>query len=356
MNVAILLTPTSSIDDTAEPRREEDEMFQKVLAATDLITVCDAPVLTAAKLAKQTDAKLYIIHVLESASFENRHLIKDFKTGKEIVVKEAYIEAVKKKINRIYEKASALYGNFEIKVTIGFPWIEIIRWAREEKADLIVLGPHSLRAKEKGVIRVTGKIGSTIEGVLTRENCPVMIVNQSIPNEKLKFKNVMVSIDFSKSCECALNFAVKITQKFSSKLFTFHMIPVPPYPKYSSCDYEADVRNLKQRLKDFGPKIPDEIDHQLHIWGGALPHLEIIKCVQKNNIDLILMGSHTKEKTGKWYPGSVVEQVSCRSSCPVVVVTDPEVLLPWEDDVRVRTRPGKDIDRLIRVFSGKGIA
>ena len=67
------------------------------------------------------------------------------------------------------------------------------------------------------------------------------------------------------------------------------------------------------------------------------------------------MGSHTKEKTGKWYPGSVVEQVSCRSFCPVAVVTDPEVLLPWEDDLKLKSPPGKEIDRLIRVFSEKKV-
>ena len=152
-------------------------MFTNVLAASDRITVCDAPVLTAARIAEQNNAKLHIIHVLESASSDNRHLIKHFKTGEEIVTGAAYEEAVTEEINKVYAEVLKPYGNYEIRVTPGFPWEEILRWARQISTDLIVLGPHSTRAEEKGVVRAVGKIGSTVEGVIMRENCPVMIVN-----------------------------------------------------------------------------------------------------------------------------------------------------------------------------------
>ncbi len=326
-------------------------MLRKVLVATDLVTVCDAAVLTAAKLAQQNHAKLYILHVLESTPAGDRRLIKDAKTGKEATDSDTYSESVKKQIQRIYQKALARCGEFEIKITTGVPWIEIIRYSKQENARLVVLGPHSRRSQANGVERSAGRFGSTLEAILTREKCPTMIVNRPISKEMLKFNRVMVSIDFSKSCECALDFASKIAQKFSSTLIVFHMLPVPPYPKYSRRDYVADVSNMQQRLEVFCQGIPDNIPRRMQILGGALPDLEILKCAEKNLIDLIIMGSHTKVKTGKWYPGSVVERVSCRSSCPVVVVTDPEALLPWEDDLKFKASPGKEIDRLIRVFT-----
>ena len=189
-------------------------MFNRVLAATDMVTVSDASVLTAARIAEQNNAKLHIIHVLESASTDNRNLIKHFKSGEEIVTGAEYEEAVKEEIKRIYAEVLKPYGNYQIRVTPGFPWEEILRWAKEEKTDLIVLGPHTGKAEEKGVIRVIGKIGSTVEGVILRDKCPVMIVNQPIPQKRLKFKRVLVSVDFSKSCECGLRFAVKVAQKY----------------------------------------------------------------------------------------------------------------------------------------------
>ena len=136
-------------------------MFDKVLAATDIVTVHDAPILTAARIAEQNNAKLHIIHVLESASTDNRYLIKHFKTGEEIVTGVKYEETVKEEINKIYTDVLKPFGNYEISVTPGFPWEEIIRWAREVNTDLIVIGPHSTSAEEKGVVRVAGKSGKT---------------------------------------------------------------------------------------------------------------------------------------------------------------------------------------------------
>ncbi len=328
-------------------------MFTNVLAAIERVTVCDAPVLTAARIAEQNNAKLHIIHVLESASSDNRHLIKHFKTGEEIVTGAAYEKAVTEEINKVYAEVLKPYGNYEIRVTPGFPWEEILRWARQISTDLIVLGPHSTRAEEKGVIRAVGKIGSTVEGVIMRENCPVMIVNPPIQRERPEFKRILVGIDFSRSCECALCFAVKLGQEYGSKLFPFHMIPVPPLPKYSKADYEADTDTGKKRLQEFCNDFLQGTDHEYSVRGGALPHLEILKYAEKKGAHLIAMGSHTKEKAGKWYAGSVVERVSFRSKCAVVVVTDPEVLVTWQDSLTAKIHTEKDTDRLIRVFSKK---
>ena len=145
--------------------------------------------------------------------------------------------------------------------------------------------------------------------------------------EKLKFKKLVVVTDFSESCKSALFFAIKLAQAYDSIIFIFHMAPVPPCPQYSQADYDKDINRLKTKLEEFSKIIPPEIEHEINIWGGALPHLEIIKCAVKKDADLIVMGSHTKVKEGKWYVGSAVERVSYRSNCPVVVITDPKVLL-----------------------------
>jgi nucleotide-binding universal stress UspA family protein len=159
------------------------------------------------------------------------------------------------------------------------------------------------------------------------ERCPVMITNRTIPAEKLKFKRILVGTDFSESCKNALLFAIKLAQKQDSKIFIFHMAPVPPSPQYSQADYDRDLNRLKKKLDEFCRVIPAEIEHDFNVWGSAFPHLEILKCAEKKDADLIVMGSHTKEKGGKWYVGSAVERVSYQSVCPVVVVTDPKILL-----------------------------
>jgi hypothetical protein len=48
-------------------------MFNRMVVATDIVITADAPVVSAARFARQQAARFYLLHVMESASTENRH-------------------------------------------------------------------------------------------------------------------------------------------------------------------------------------------------------------------------------------------------------------------------------------------
>lgn len=306
-------------------------MFKKILAATELVELCDAPIATGAQIAKQNNAKLHILHVLESKTNKDRRFVKHFRTGEEFFCGSEYEETVKQEILKSCARVLESDLHYEIKVLPGLPFEEILKWARREGIDLILMGPHTWRAKELGVVRVCGTIGSTVQGVILHARCPVMIVNRTIAKNKSKFKKIMVGVDFSESCKNALLFAIKVAHKHVSKLFVFHMAPVPPSSRYTQTNYENDIKILKQRLEKLCKMIPEEFKQEFKIWGGVQPHLEILKYAAEKDVDLIVMGSHTREKSGKWYVGSAVEGVSLRADCPVVVISDPNALLKMDD-------------------------
>ncbi len=326
-------------------------MFNRILAATDMVTTGDAPVISAARMAKQQGARLYLLHVMESTSTENRRLVRHFETGSELTADANYENRIRRELEKTYQDDLSGIAH-EVGVTAGFPWEEILRWSKTVDADLIVLGPHSTRAEEKGVVRIAGRVGSTVENVITRETLPVSVVNRAADKHQMLFQRVLVAVDFSRSCECAVRFAAKLSAHYHSRLFVFHMIPVPPFPKYTRSDYAADTANTTKRLESSYAAYLDGTDHKSLIRPGALPHQEILNCAGENNIDLIIMGSHTKEKSGKWYPGSVVERVGYRADCPIMVVTDPGVLAHWDSAITVEDEDEAGKDRLIHVFTG----
>ena len=310
-------------------------MFNKVLAATARPLECDESVLAASQIAQLNNAKLLILHVLESDSTIYRNYVKHYRTGKEIVSDEAYQDEVKEQLYKNCRDDLATPNKFEIRIALGVPWMEILRWAREESVDLILLGTHAGKASSEEREAAGGTVGSTAEGVIKHEHCPVMIVSKPIPESKVTFEKIMVSIDFSPSCISAFQFAVNLAKKRGSKLYLFHMLPVPPQPEYSQTQYEADIRKIRRRLEEeFRNKIPETIRTEIDTWGGVYPDIEILKHARQNNVDLIAMGSHTKIKgklqEARWYVGSAVERVSAKSVCPVVVITDPKVLEKWE--------------------------
>ncbi len=303
-------------------------MFGRILVATDSVDACDAAVFTAAWMADQNKATLYILHVLESAySGKYRQFVKHFETGEEIVSDAEYKEKVKEHIEKSCSDVLKLLPGYEIQVAAGFPWEQILRLARRERIDLIVLGPHSQRAEAKGVVRVAGTIGSTVEGVILHERCPVLIANVTPAEEQLVFKKVMVCVDFSESCRSALELSTELAQEYRAKICLFHMVIVPASLKYPQDELERDLAASKKQLEAFSKNIPGTIAYECGVWEGIQPHLEILKYAREKGVDLIVMGSHTKEKHDKWYVGSAVEQVSSRSRCPVVVVTDPKVVV-----------------------------
>ncbi|UCD82784.1 MAG: universal stress protein [Desulfobacterales bacterium] len=298
-------------------------MFKKILSATDLVESIDAPVTAAQVIAKQNSGKLYLLHVLESSSSQNRHLVKHFETGEEFESSPDYEQIVLETIRHRYMDQPDSYLNVEVKVATGYPYEEILSWGRAIGADLIVIGPHSSRAQEKGVVRVKGKVGSTAEGVIINQCCPVMVVNQHLAPDMLQFKKLVLAMDFSASCIHAFRFALKLARTCGSKIFAYNMLPVPPCSQYTQAMYDRDLKIAQNKLDAVSREIPPEIEAECKVWGGVHPHLEILKYAARKEADTIVMGSHTKDKNGKWYVGSAVERVSYRAACPVIVITDP---------------------------------
>ncbi|MGD8835794.1 MAG: universal stress protein [Desulfobacteraceae bacterium] len=327
-------------------------MFKTILAATDHITVQDPLVEAAALLAAENSGRLVILHVLESASAKDRRWVKHFETGEDFHCNTAYENLVTRQLEITHEEAIHHIPMAKVRVATGYPWEEILRQARSAGADLIVMGPHSGRAVQKGVVRVAGRIGSTVQGVVTREKCPVLIVNPRLKPQIRRFSRILVGIDFSAACECALCFTGQLAKYYDARVFAFHMIPVPPYPKYTRADYEADRTAASERLIYFCSEYLAKTDWTHHIQPGALPHLGLLGCAEKVQADLIVLGSHTRQSQGKWYPGSAVERVSYRSYCPVMVINDPEALQPWQEIRASISRQTRPRDRRIHLSTG----
>lgn len=305
-------------------------MFKKVLTATGMLEACDPALIAALEIAKRNQGRLFVIHVLE-ATYRHEcgpeESVKDFKTGEAVAPTYEYKETVKEELDKKCSGALRPYGNYEINIVDGRPGIEIRRWARKFGADLIVLGPHVERPEEEKELTGTPR-GSTVEDVVSYVTSPVMIVNSFVDKNALDFKKILVGIDFSKSCAYACQFAVKLAQRYSSRLFLFHMIPTQP-GRLSGAELEKEIGASRKRLQEFC-KVPQGIECEYSIWEGAQPAMEILKSAESNKVNLIVMGSRTRETGEKPYVGSAVEQVSARCSCPVAVVTHPDAVAKIE--------------------------
>jgi nucleotide-binding universal stress UspA family protein len=283
----------------------------------------DSAMFTALELAVSHASELHILHVLESSySGKYRHFVKHYKTGEEIVAYDAYERAVRRDMEEALADFVPPLERYTIEVTQGIPWEQILKRARKEQVNLIVLGAHTKRADQEGFARITNTMGSTIEEVIMRERCPVMIINEPARREQLRFERILVPVDFSESCTYALRFAVDLGKNTGGRLHVFHASADLDPNEKKGAPYVA----IQAKLKNFTAPIPVPASSEYIVQGGSPPYLEILKYAAEQGVDLIVMGSHTKKNEKKPYIGSAVVQVSCRSLRPVVVVNASKAL------------------------------
>ena len=150
--------------------------LKKILFATTSSAMCNDASKVAFRLAKKHNSKLYIFHVLGFPPHGFGSYVVDFKTGKHEYYSLEYIKRVKKEIENTYADKLKQLTDYEIETLAGVPYREILRLARKEAVDLIIMGPHIKDAK--GATLSRNQIGCTMKSVTQRARCPVIIVGR----------------------------------------------------------------------------------------------------------------------------------------------------------------------------------
>jgi len=138
-------------------------MYGRILAATDGSPSGDAAVRHALALAAQNGCPVDVVYVkpklYDSLDFyQSEELDKALDKEAGGFLSSALKEAVERGVKA------------EKHMLSGEPEEEIVRFAEESKADLIVMGSHG----HKGLVKLL--IGSVAERVIGRAHCPVLVM------------------------------------------------------------------------------------------------------------------------------------------------------------------------------------
>jgi nucleotide-binding universal stress UspA family protein len=145
--------------------------YKNILFCTDFSEHAQTAVPIAVDLAKKYGATLHIVHVYPEAGH-----IAEFEqpVHGEIglgLVQPAGTET-EKKLGALCQEISFELGSCKNKLLRGKPAAEIVRYAKEEGIDLLVMSSHGLSGLEHAIF------GSTAEKVLRESPCNVFIVKR----------------------------------------------------------------------------------------------------------------------------------------------------------------------------------
>tara|TARA_R110002095_G_scaffold94477_2_gene82457 strand:+ start:3251 stop:3721 length:471 start_codon:yes stop_codon:yes gene_type:complete len=141
----------------------------------------------------------------------------------------------------------------------------------------------------------------------------------------IDINKILIPTDFSETAQAATQYAVELAKKFNAKLYLLHVIedPIVYMPMFESYALppKEDFENFaKTRLENW---ILDEDKVGLDVetsWVHGNPFVDILKFGKREDVDLIVVGTHGRSFTAHLLLGSVAEKVVRKASCPVLTV------------------------------------
>lgn len=141
----------------------------------------------------------------------------------------------------------------------------------------------------------------------------------------INLKKILCPIDHSDCSKEALRYAVSFAMKDEAKLYLLHVIDIRSFDESidamsKQIPDDETLNQLKTKLLDC---IPEEIRSSMDVEAivvQGIPFAEIISTARKENIDMIVIGSHGRTGIAHIMLGSVSEKVIRKAPCPVLTV------------------------------------
>jgi nucleotide-binding universal stress UspA family protein len=149
------------------------------------------------------------------------------------------------------------------------------------------------------------------------------------PAEDSKFSKIMVAIDGSEHSLKAAEYALEIAKSFSAQLYavTVTYVPESYHLKQEdvlnqSIEMRGSIEDAKTWLEKFNQDSrEDSIQLKTELINSHRPvDYVILEYAEKNDIDLIVLGTRGRSGFKKLLLGSIASSVVTYAHCPVMVV------------------------------------
>lgn len=270
--------------------------MKRILVPTDFSEHAEHALKVAAKVARENNGEIFIVHMLELPS-----------QMADAVSSGAAIPEIMLFLNKAHERLEELLTKdylSGIKVTEAIKYERafegIIKHSAEYEIDLVVMGSHGASGFKELLV------GSTTEKIVRNSEAPVLVIKHDSP--EFNANRFVFASDFSEETRKPFEKVLKIAKIFNSHL-DLVMINTPNSFKTS---HEAD-----KTMKNFVATYSLE-KYSLHIYNDTNIESGIINFSNSVNADLIGMCTHGRTSIYHFFNGSISEGLVNHASKPVV--------------------------------------
>lgn len=303
-----------------EPTSEQHpKKISTVLVPTDFSDESHKALRYGAALVRKLDSNLHVVHVSEI----------DFAVPGPALLGTNPLTSDTEEAQELKQQLEAAIGA-SLPVTFhgrtGRAFDQIVRFAREIEADLIVMSTHGRTALKRLFL------GSTAERVVQHSSSPVLVVRRGEgqlveDGQPLPIEKILVPTDFSAASREALTYARDFGRPFGARLVLFHTFHIPDFITTD----RVGIHNLRptaetgraaaaEQMREFVAGFDfGGVDFATEItMGGAAE--EICRYAERQDIDLIITSTHGRTGFMHVLIGSVAEHVVRYAHLPVLVV------------------------------------
>ncbi len=141
-------------------------------------------------------------------------------------------------------------------------------------------------------------------------------------------QNIVIATDGSENSLKAISYGIKLAKLSGATIYALHVVDTSSL----SQSWTAGRETMHEVLKKDGQKATLKVKEYAEATGVEVkevlleghPSKEIIDFAEKNNIDMIVMGTLGKTGFDRFLMGSVAEKVVRNSKVPVLVVRGEE--------------------------------
>ena len=149
-----------------------------------------------------------------------------------------------------------------------------------------------------------------------------MIEAQNQNNARVRLRRILFATDFSTASKLAMPFAAKLADRVGARLFVMNVqepvnYALPP-ESWKGLDI-AREQELETIVQDIHRERPGLLPPQI-LKGEGIVWSEVADAVKKNEIDLVVIGTHGRTGLGKFLLGSQAEEILRHSSVPVYII------------------------------------
>ncbi len=275
--------------------------MKKIIVPVDFSPFSENALRTAAFIAKKHHAKLIVVHMLElSNSLINQsdNYIQEQAIFHSKLAEKKFTDFLNKKYLEGVETVPIIKQH---KI-----FNELKNIAKEENADLIVMGSHGVSGMKEVFI------GSNTEKVVRSSTIPVLIT-KGLPTIK-NLKNAVFACDFSDDSIIPYQKAKALMNLLNCKMQLLHIST--PYSKFKSTFEQKKYASKFLEKAEGNTALLNSI---IYISDYSIEK-GILNYANANNTNLVVIATHGRNGLDHLFNGSISEDVANHANLPVLTI------------------------------------